>query len=178
MGTLRSVLRLVLALWPLLAWAQTANAQALPGATAELRSNTGESIATVSFAQAQQEVLISIAFANRTALVGSHAIQIESASECGSAGAVLVALPNLVIGPAGVAVYNLAAPGANLNAMIGKSLVVFDQADAAVGRPFACGVILASGATPLDRPDPLTSVVIALVGGLLIVGGVLLRRSA
>jgi Cu-Zn family superoxide dismutase len=191
-------------------------------ATADLRSPSGESIGAVTFTQAPEEVLISIAFRNRTALVGTHAVQIHSVGQCDapsfdSAGPILNPtrkahgllnpdgpmvgdLPNLVVGPAGVAVYNLSAPLATLqsgpNSLLGgrgTSLVVFDQPDddqtqpeGNAGRRIACGVIMAgdsqaaaAAATQSSgRLDLLTALSIAVMGGLLIAGGVLLRRGA
>jgi Cu/Zn superoxide dismutase len=150
-------------------------------AMADLRAATGAFIGTVSFSQARQEVLISIAFTNRTALVGTHAVHIASLAQCdppnfASAGASVRDLPNLVIGPAGVGVYNLAAPGATLDSrstsLLGKSLVIL-RAEAGTER-IACAAIAAQAA---DRPDLPTAMAIALLGGLLIAGGVLLRRG-
>jgi Cu-Zn family superoxide dismutase len=190
-------------------------------ATADLRSATGESIGTATLTQAADEVLISIAFRDRTAMVGTHAVQIHSVGQCDpprfdSAGPIFNPtrkahgllnpdgpmagdLPNLVIGPAGVAVYNLSAPLASLlpgqNGLLGgrgTSLVVFDQPDddktqpeGNAGQRIACGVIMAgdSQATsaanqPGDGADLLTALSIAVLGGLLVAGGVLLRRGA
>ena len=189
-------------------------------ATADLRSPSGESIGAVTFTQAPEEVLISIAFRNRTALAGTHAVQIHSVGQCDppsfdSAGPIFNPtrkahgllnpegptvgdLPNLVVGPAGVAVYNLSAPLATLqpgpNSLLGgrgTSLVVFDQPDddktqpeGNAGQRIACGVIVAGDAQTAasttqasERADLLTALSIAVMGGLLIAGGVLLRRG-
>jgi len=190
-------------------------------ATADLRSATGESTGTATLTQAADEVLISIAFRDRSALVGTHAVQIHSVGQCDTPsfdnagpifnptrkahgllnpdGPMVGDLPNLVIGPAGVAVYNLSAPLATLlpgpNALLGgrgTSLLIFDQKDddktqpeGNAGRRIACGVIMAgdSQATsnanpPSDGADLVTALSIAVMGGLLIAGGVLLRRGA
>jgi Cu-Zn family superoxide dismutase len=189
-------------------------------ATADLRSSSGESIGSVTFTQAPEEVLISIAFRNRTALVGTHAVQIHSVGQCDAPsfdsagpifnptrkahgllnpeGPMVGDLPNLVVGPAGVAVYNLSAPLATLqpgpNSLLGgrgTALVVFDQPDddktqpeGNAGQRIACGVIVGGDAQPAPaatqpsgRPDLLTALSIAVMGGLLIAGGVLLRRG-
>jgi Cu-Zn family superoxide dismutase len=190
-------------------------------ATADLRAASGESIGSATFTQAPEEVLISIAFRNRTALVGTHAIQVHSVGQCNppgfdsagpifnptrkahgllnSEGPMVGDLPNLVVGPAGVAVYNLSAPLATLqpgpNSLLGgqgTSLVVYDQPDddktqpeGNAGRRIACGAIVAGDAQPASaatpssgRPDLLTALSIAVMSGLLIAGGVLLRRGA
>jgi Cu-Zn family superoxide dismutase len=189
-------------------------------ATADLRGANGESIGSVSLTQAPEEVLISIAFNDRTALVGRHAVQLHAVGLCDppsfdSAGPIFNPtgkahgllnpdgpmagdLPNLVIGPAGVAIYNLSAPRATLqpgpNSLLGgrgTSLVIYDQPDddktqpdGNAGQRVACGLIRAGGEAPgtaaqtSGRPDPITSLGIAAMGGLLIAGGVLLRRGA
>jgi Cu/Zn superoxide dismutase len=155
-----------------------ASAQA---ATADLRAASGESIGTVSFTQAPQEVLIQFTFRNRTALVGTHAVRVHSIGQCdppsfASAGPSTRDLSSLVIGPAGVGVYNLSAPGATLDSgrtsLRGKSLVVY--AENGTDR-IACAAIAAQ---TTDSSDRVTSLAIGLLGGLLIAGGVLLRRSA
>jgi Cu-Zn family superoxide dismutase len=189
-------------------------------ATADLRSASGESIGSATFTQAADELLISIAFRNRTALVGSHAIQIHSVGRCDAPGfdsagpifdptrkshgllnpdgPMVGDLPNLVIGPAGVGVYNLTAPLATLKpgptSLLGgngTSLVIFDQPDddktqpeGNAGQRIACGVITAGDSQaaaasnqPSGRADLLTALSIAVMGGLLVAGGVLLRRG-
>jgi superoxide dismutase, Cu-Zn family len=188
----------------LLASATTVNAQT---ASAELHTADGQSLATATFTQARDEVLISIAFANRNALVGTHAIQIHSESQCSTPrsipgpifnpyqkqhglqnpdGPMAGDLPNLVVGPAGVAVYNLSAPLLTVPGLLespGTSLVVFAQPDDNTSQPngnagqrIACGAI--RGAQPargLDSSD--SSLVMAVIGGLLFAGGIVLRRS-
>jgi Cu-Zn family superoxide dismutase len=200
-------------LWALLVVALAANAtsaaaQSPPGAgaTAELRTADGQPLATATFTQAADQVLISIIFRNRTALTGTHAIHIHSVGQCtpptfASAGPIFNPtgrqhglqnpdgpmagdLPNLVVGPAGVAVYNLSAPRvtiADLLAGPGTSLVIFAQPDddrsqpeGNAGQRLACGVI--RGTEP--KTSLATSVFIALMGGLLVAGGVVLRRGA
>ncbi len=203
--------------------AQAANPP--PGATTDIHVPSGEWIATATFVQAQDQVLVSIAFRNRTALVGTHAIHIHEVGQCyppgyETAGAVLNPyrkqhglqnsngpmagdLPNLVIGPAGVAVYNLSAPQVTLSegpaSLVrpqGTSLVIFAQADDDRSQPegnagarIACGAIVPTG-TPGSVPvaaaappqassagiDPLTALAIAVLGGLLVTAGVVLRQ--
>lgn len=150
--------------------------------SADVRTVSGEAIASVTLSQAAQDVLISIAFRNRTALVGTHALEIHADGRCDapafdSSGPMLIGLPNLVIGPAGVGVYNVSAPGTTLAALLGRSLLIFEGPTSNPGARIACGVI---GTPPSssDRPDPMTSLGIAVMGGLLIVAGVLLRRGA
>ncbi len=187
------------------------HAQAAAGTTANVVNSAGEAIATATFSQASDQLLISIAFRNRTALVGTHAIHIHSVGRCDapnfeSAGPILNPqgkqhgllnpdgpmagdLPNLVIGPAGVAVYNLSAPLLTLDMIRGASLVMFagmddgqSQPEGNAGQRIACGVIGPTGdalktssAQGLDLPS---AALIAARGGLLIVGGVLLRRGS
>lgn len=173
----------------LLATAAVTVAQTPSSATADLRTADGQSIGTVTFSQASQETLISIAFTNRTALVGSHALHIHAVGRCdppgfGSAGPSQIALSNLVIGPDGVGVYNLSVPQSNAESFVGRSLIVLGQPDDATAQRdantssrIACGVITGQAASA-DRPDLLTSAAIFVLGGLLIGGGVLLRRGA
>jgi Cu-Zn family superoxide dismutase len=187
-----------------------------PIASAVLRSATREEIATATFTQASDEVRISIAFRNRTALVGTHAIHIHAAAQCNppnfdAAGPIFNPtskqhglrnpngpmagdLPNLVISPAGISVYNLSArlvtigpsPGANsLLGGQGTSLVVFSQPDDEVsqtegnaGQRIACGPIVAGGPSAGRSADLVPTALIVVMGGLLIAGGVMLRRSA
>jgi len=193
-------------------------AQAIaPSAHADLKTANGDAIATATFAQASDEVRISIAFRNRTALVGTHAIHIHGTGQCNpsnfdAAGPIFNPtskqhglrnpngpmdgdLPNLVISPAGIAVYNLSAPlvtvgpGAGANSLLGgrgTSLVVFSQPDDDISQPegnagqrIACGPIVAGPASSATASsDLLPTALIALMGGLLIAGGVMLRRSA
>jgi Cu-Zn family superoxide dismutase len=177
-----------------------------PGATAELRAADGQPLATATFTQAADQVLISIAFRTRTALTGTHAIQLHSVGQCtpptfDSAGPIFNPtgrqhglqnpdgpmagdLPNLVIGPAGVAVYNLSAPLVTIPDLLkgpGTALVIFAQPDddrsppeGNAGQRIACGVI--RGTAP--STSLATSIVIGVMGGLLVAGGVVLRRGA
>jgi len=203
--------------WPSVASAQTPTRQ--PGATADIRNAAGQSIATATLTQAADEVLVSINFRDRNAMIGTHAIHIHSVGQCDApafnaaglifnptgkqhglrnpAGHMAGDLPNLVIGPDGVAVYNLSAPGTTLQpgptSLLGgrgTSLVIFAQPDddqsqpeGNAGQRIACGVIVAGNAVSAPgigggSPDLLTAVLIAAIGGMLVVGGVLLRRSA
>lgn len=202
---------------PGLANAQTPTRQ--PGASADIRTANGQSIATATLTQAAEEVLISIAFRDRNALIGTHAIHIHSVGQCDAPafngagpifnptgkqhglrnpnGSMAGDLPNLVVGPDGVAVYNLSAPGVTLQGGAssllggrGTSLVIFAQPDDDTSQPegnagqrIACGVIMAgapsgSSATAGNTPDPLTAGLIVAIGGVLIAAGFLLRRSA
>jgi superoxide dismutase, Cu-Zn family len=165
----------------------TASAQLVPPtASADLRSASGDEVAAATFAQASDEVRIAIAFRDRTSLVGTHAIHIHSVAQCtppsfDSAGPILNPtskqhgllnpdgpmagdLPNLVIGPAGVEVYNLSAalvsvgPGPGANSLLGgrgTSLIIFSQPDdnstqpdGNAGQRIACGPIVAGLSTP------------------------------
>jgi Cu/Zn superoxide dismutase len=171
------VLRIVLAVLLLgCATAVATSAQTTaPQATADLRGAAGESIGAITFTQGPREVLIAINFRNRTALVGTHAAHIHASGQCDppnfvTAGPMTLSLSDLVVGPAGVGVYNLSAPGTSVNSLAGRSLVVL-QPD---GTRVACGVIVAGSGD--DRPDLTTSAAVGLMGALLIVGGVLLRR--
>jgi Cu-Zn family superoxide dismutase len=182
----------------LLSTATTASAQT---ASADLQVSNGQTLATATFTQARDEVLISIAFADRNALIGTHAIQIHSGAQCSAAGPIFNPsqkqhglqnpngpmagdLPNLVIGPAGVAVYNLSAPLLSVRMLVespGTSLVIFaqpddhtSQPDGNVGQRIACGMIRGAEASSL----PSSTLVIGLIGGLLVAGGVVLRRTA
>lgn len=205
------------------AFAQTA----APAATTDIHTPTGAWIATASFSQASDQVQISINFRDRMALVGTHGIHIHSVAQCyppgyESAGPIFNPfgkqhgllnpdgpmagdLPNLVIGPAGVAVYNLAAPLVTLNpgpnsllGGMGTSLVIYAQPDddktppeGNAGQRIACGAIVAgtgSGATSgaasalstgasasTGAPDWLGVTMIVVLGALLVIGGLMLR---
>ena len=139
----------------------TAEAQAQPpsvGASAQLHDAAGKVIATATFRELPDEVLINLAFPDRTALTGTHALQIHDTGRCdppdfSSAGPIYNPLgkqhgllnpdgpmagdlPSLVIGPAGLAAYNTAAPLVRLTAGAaplirpgGTSLVMLAQAD-------------------------------------------------
>lgn len=219
----RRVLTAVL-LW--LAWPTVALAQAAPGATTDIHVPSGEWIATATFTQATDQVQISISFRNRNALIGTHGVHIHSMAQCyppsyDSAGPIFNPfgkqhgllnpdgpmagdLPNLVIGPAGVAVYNISAPlvtlGPGPGSLLGgrgTSLVVFAQSDddrtqpeGNAGQRIACGAIVAinpssstaaAGTTTAKPrtpagPDLLGAAMIVVLGGLFIAGGIMLRR--
>jgi Cu-Zn family superoxide dismutase len=224
------VLGVALVMVAIFALPPSAGAQAVgPSASADLRSANGDQLAVATFAQASDEVRISIAFRNRTALVGTHGIHIHSAAQCNppnfdAAGPIFNPtnkqhgllnpngpmdgdLPNLVISPAGIAVYNLSAtlvtigPNAGANSLLGgngTSLVIFSQPDDDMSQPegnagqrIACGPIvagvpsgtssfpaLASTSASNRGADLLPTAMIVVMGGLLIAGGVLLRRQA
>lgn len=199
-----------------------------PSASADLRTTSGEQVATATFAQAPDEVRIAITFPNRTVLVGTHAVHIHSVARCdppdfASAGPILNPnsrqhgllngdgpmdgdLPNLVVGPAGVAVYNLSAPlvsigpGPGGNTLLGgrgTALIIFSgsdddqsQPEGNAGQRVACGPIVAglaspdpasptvaAQALPATSADPVSTALIVVLGGLLIASGVLLRRA-
>lgn len=205
-----------------------AQAQVQPAsvaASARVYDRAGRLVATASFREATDEVLVNLAFPDRSALIGTHAIQIHESGRCdppdfSSAGGVFNPfgnqhgllnpdgpmagdLPSLVIGPAGVGGYNLAArlvkvstgPAALLRPG-GAALVIFERSDDGLSQPegnagarIACGVIVAgtpggSGSAPTPaRFGPATSPddqrATLLVGGLgvlLIGAGLLLRR--
>ena len=109
-------------------------------------------------------------------------------------------LPSLVISSAGIGGYNTSAPLVKLTtgpaALLrpgGTSLLIFaqpdddkSQPDGNVGARLACGVIVAGppGANTASapgsaqrRPDLTDTLMIALVGGLLVATGVLMRRG-
>jgi len=229
--TLQQVKFLALGVFTLLlALPTSAGAQNVaPSASADLRSANGDQVAVATFSQASDEVRISIAFRNRTALVGTHGIHIHSAAQCNppnfdAAGPIFNPankqhgllnpngpmdgdLPNLVISPAGIAVYNLSAtlvtvgPNAGANSLLGgngTSLVIFAQPDDDMSQPegnagqrIACGPIvagvpsttssfpaLATASASTRGADLLPTAMIVVMGGLLIAGGVLLRRQA
>jgi Cu/Zn superoxide dismutase len=156
----------------------SAQAQVPPvGATAEVRDPRGQLVATAALRQAPDQVLISLTFPNRTAVVGTHAIQIDAGGRCdfSSAAPTVTKLGSLVIGPAGVSVYNLPAPSVTVRELLqppGASLVIFAQADD--GAPIACGGITSAGAN--SRADLPNAIGIAAMGALLIAAGVVLRR--
>lgn len=120
-------------------------------------------------------MLVSITFANRTALVGTHAVQIQRGAECSGQTPVIAALSDLVISPAGVSVYNLSTPASvSLAVLLGSSFLIYAEGGDTPGKPVACGVIQGQRAAS----DSASAVVIGLLGGLLLVGGVVLRRGA
>jgi hypothetical protein len=145
-------------------------AVAMPS-TADVRSTDGQQLATATFKQSQDAVLIAIDFANRLALVGTHPVQIHSGQCADPASPVAVPLPDLVISPAGVSVYNLSTPrGITLRMLDGSSLALYDQN----GLRVACGAIEASPAISND----ISTAAIGALGLLLAAGGLVLRRAA
>ena len=133
-------------------------AQAALGAAAEVRDATGRLVATAALSESPDQVLISLTFPDRAALVGTHAIQIHDVGRCdppdfasaggifnpfgkqhglrNPAGPMAGDIPSLVIGPNGVAAYNTTAPLARLSpgpaSLLrpgGTSLVIFAQPD-------------------------------------------------
>jgi Cu-Zn family superoxide dismutase len=218
-----------LALIALLVSPLLAGAQGQPpnqGASAQLYDQTGRLIATASFREATDQVLISLAFPDRTALTGTHGIQIHEIGRCdlpnfasaggifnpfgkqhgllNTAGPMAGDLPSLVIGPAGVALYNTAAPLVKLSAGPtallkpgGTSLVIFDKIDDDLTQPegnagtrVACGVIVAgapvagsapqfsaTASTSSQRSDVPVALLIGGLGALLIGAGLVLRRQ-
>jgi Cu-Zn family superoxide dismutase len=140
-------------LWPVLA-----GAQAPPVASALLHDAAGRLIATATFREASNQVLINFAFPDRAALTGTHAIQIHTVGRCdppdfasaggifnpfgkqhglkNGAGPMAGDLLNLTIGPTGLVAYNTSAPLATLSPgpaslmrLGGTSLVIFAQPD-------------------------------------------------
>jgi superoxide dismutase, Cu-Zn family len=136
-----------------------AQAQTPPiGASAQLVDTSGQVVAQASFREAPDQVLISLAFPDRSAFVGMHAIQIHEVGRCdppefSSAGGIFNPfgkqhglknpggpmagdVPSLSISPGGVSGYNTSAPlvklgqgPASLLRPGGTSLVIFAQAD-------------------------------------------------
>ena len=144
---------------------------ALAQTTSDLRTTDGNHLAVATFTQSQDAVLISIAFANRAALVGTHSVRIHSGQCSDTASTVAVPLPDLVIGPAGVSVYNISTPtGMTLEMLRGTSLAIYDQH----GQGVACGTIQGSAAAS----EGISTVAIGVLGALLIAGGLVLRRGA
>jgi superoxide dismutase, Cu-Zn family len=190
-------------------------------ASAQIYDPGGRLIATATFREATDQVLINLTFPDRAALTGTHGIQIHEVGRCDApnfasaggifnpfgkqhgllnpAGPMAGDIPSLVIGPAGLGVYNTAAPLVKLSsgpaALLrpgGTSLVIFERIDDDMTQPegnagarIGCGVI-AAGA-PAAIGAPVTSVAnspsgfpsAVLVGGLgivLIGAGLLLRR--
>ena len=163
---------LFVTLTPPLALAQPAQA---PGATADVRTPDGQTLATAKFTQAPDAVLVSITFPNRTALVGTHAVQLHAAAQCTPGSALIAELSDLVIGPAGVSVYNLSTPSTvTLPMLVGGSLAIYAQGGDDPGQALACGAIQGQRAIS----DSRTAAVIGILGGLLVAGGVVLRRGA
>jgi Cu-Zn family superoxide dismutase len=191
-------------------------------ASAQVYDPGGRLLATATFREATDQVLINLTFPDRTALTGTHGVQIHDVGRCdpptfASAGGVFNPfakqhgllnpvgpmagdVPSLVIGPAGVGVYNTAAPLVKLStgpaALLkpgGTSLVIFERIDDDLTQPegnagarIGCGVIVAGapvagGAPPTSAassPSALPSAL--LIGGLgvvLIGAGLMLRRQ-
>lgn len=155
-------LALALLVGPLILAAQPQPPSA--GASAQVYDPSGRLIATATLREATDQVLINLSFPDRTALTGTHGIQIHDVGRCdspnfSSAGAILNPfgkqhgllnpagpmagdLPSLVIGPAGVGAYNTAAPLVKLNtgpaAVLkpgGTSLVIFERIDDDLTQP-------------------------------------------
>jgi Cu-Zn family superoxide dismutase len=182
------------------------------GASAQLNDANGRLIATATFREATDQVLINLTFPDRAALTGTHGIQIHEMGRCdppnfasaggifnpfgkshgmlNPAGPMAGDVPSLVIGPAGVGVYNTAAPLVKLNAGPaallrpgGTSLVLFERTDDDLTQPegnagarLACGVIVAGAATASSASDRSSAVLIGGLGIVLIGAGLLLRR--
>jgi superoxide dismutase, Cu-Zn family len=141
--------------------AGVAHAQAQPpavGASAQLHDVSGKLIATATFRELTDEVLINLTFPDRGALTGTRALQIHETGRCdppdfASAGRIFNPfgkqhgllnpdgpmagdLPSLVIGPAGLGSYNTSATLVKLTAgpaaLVrpgGTSLVILAQTD-------------------------------------------------
>jgi Cu/Zn superoxide dismutase len=148
---------------------------ALAQTSADVRTPDGQTLATATFTQARDAVLVQITFPNRTALVGTHAVQIHAGSQCSPSAPPVADLSDLVISPAGVAVYNLSTrPNVTLPMLGDASLLIYAEGGDNPGQVIACGVIQ-SGSV---RSDAVMPIVIGLLGGLLVAGGVVLRRGA
>ncbi len=159
----------------LLAMPPIVRAQSAPGASADIRATNGQTLATATFTQARDAVLVSLTFPNRTALVGAHAVQIHAGSQCSPTGPLIADISDLVISPAGVSVYNLSTPSSvTLPMLAGTSLVIYAQGGDDPGQAIACGVIQGQRAAS----DSGTAVVIGVLGSLLVAGGFVLRRGA
>jgi Cu-Zn family superoxide dismutase len=133
-------------------------------ASAQLYDPGGRLIATATFREATDQVLINLTFPDRAALTGTHGIQIHEVGRCdppnfASAGGIFNPfgkphgllnptgpmagdVPSLVIGPAGVGAYNTAAPLVKLNtgpaALLrpgGTSVVIFERIDDDLTQP-------------------------------------------
>jgi Cu-Zn family superoxide dismutase len=152
-----SALLVLLNVWPALASAQAQGQPPGVGAVASVRDQGGRSIATVTFREAPDAVLINLTFPDRT-LTGTHGIQIHENGRCdlpdfASAGGIFNPfgrqhgllnpdgpmagdLPSLVMGLSGLAQYNTVAPllkvGAGPAALLkpgGTSVVIYAQVD-------------------------------------------------
>jgi superoxide dismutase, Cu-Zn family len=137
-----------------------------PGAvaSAQLHDRDGRLLATATFREASDQVQINVSFADRSALTGTHAIQIHESGRCEapdflSAGGIFNPfgkqhgllnpsgpmagdLPSLVTGPAGVGSYNLSAPLVRLStgpaALLkpnGTALMIFERVDDDLAQP-------------------------------------------
>ncbi len=169
-------------------------------------------IATATFREATDQVLINLTFPDRAALTGTHGVQIHELGRCdppsfASAGGIFNPfgkphgllnpggpmagdVPSLVIGPAGVGVYNTAAPLVKLAtgpaALLrpgGTSLVIFERIDDDLTQPegnagarIACGAIVAEIPATSSASDRAPSLSIGGLGVLLIGAGLLLHR--
>lgn len=162
-------------LWAAVLLLVCAPSVALAQTSADVRTPDGQTLATATFTQARDAVLIQIIFPNRTALVGTHAVQIHAGTDCSAQSPLVTDLSDLVISPAGVSVYNLSTPSAvTLPVLMGTSLLIYTQSGSDPGQPIACGVIQRQSA----GPESATAVVIGVLGGLLVACGLVLRRAA
>jgi len=208
----RSILSTTLLAVLLLASVPAAWSQGAPTATAELRDRTGKSVATADLHESQNEVLITLTFARDAPLTGTHAIHIHDRGRCGGsdfggaggifnpqgkqhgllnpAGPMVGDLPDIVLGPTGLARYNVSAPLATLRpgpaSLLGPggTAIVIDagqddnrtQPDGNSGARIACGIILAPGqaAPSAEAPALLSPLVLAGLGVCLILVGMAL----
>jgi superoxide dismutase, Cu-Zn family len=146
-------------------WPAVVAAQApAVGASARVSDATGRLLATATFREAPDQVLISLTFPDPSALTGTHGIHIHEVGRCdppdfASAGGIFDPfgrqhglrnadgpmagdVPSLVIGPNGLAAYNTSAPLVKLSpgptSLLrpgGTSLVIFAEADDGTTQP-------------------------------------------
>lgn len=149
-----AALGLSLGVWPAVAFAQTPPEA---GASAAVRDPAGRLVASATFRETPDQMLIDLTFPDRT-LSGTHGLQIHENGRCdppdfATAGGIFNPfgkqhgllnpegpmagdLPSLVMGPSGLTQYNTVAPLVNLSqgpaALLragGTSLVIYAQGD-------------------------------------------------
>jgi Cu-Zn family superoxide dismutase len=161
------------------------------GASAQVHDRGGRLVATATFREAPDQVLINLTFPDRSAVTGTHGIQIHESGRCdlpdfASAGGIFNPfgkqhgllnpsgpmagdLPSLVTGSSGVGGYNLTAPLVRLStgpaALLngaGTSLVIFERVDDDLGQPEGnAGPRLACGPIVAGAPGPTGSAPLA-----------------
>jgi Cu-Zn family superoxide dismutase len=195
-----------------LSQAQTSTATA----AATLRDRNGQTVATAELREMPDQVSITLIFPTNSRLTDTHAIHIHERGRCdppefASAGNIFNPfgkqhgllnpdgpmvgdLPDIVLGPAGLTRYSVAAPLATLRAGPasllgpgGTALVIDSGSDDNTSQPLgnagtyiACGVILAPGQAEPSAGNAAASIsplVVALAGLALIVVGMGLRLN-